>query len=221
MPGSDDSTETESEAVVGVEGPTLPPVDSAELFRRLLVRGRREARRQLRQLEPSPNCPGCRQAEQCTREDRVAEAMGMLKKPEHQHCHDCNGIARRELNGDCSICGGAPVSSDGDSEGDEGAPPPPSDGGAGHNCAPCTATGQGDGKHAEEGQEPPEPLVGSNASGPDDSSENTCRKRCRSEDLEGARETPRSRNRPCPSCGLRLELVCGMCHEEDMASTRE
>jgi hypothetical protein len=63
--------------------------------------------------------------------------------------------------------------------------------------------------------------VGPNTSGPDDSPKNTCRKRCRSEDLEGAREPRRPRNRPCPSCGLLLELVCGMCHEEDMASTRE
>jgi hypothetical protein len=38
-------------------------------------------------------------------------------------------------------CGFGKVSSDDDSEGDEGAPHPPSDGGAGPDCAPCTATG--------------------------------------------------------------------------------
>jgi hypothetical protein len=239
--GADDSTEAGPAAVVGTEGPIIPPVDSVELFRRACVRARSFWRRQLRQLKPGRWCPGCRQAELLTRADRTAEEGGMSKKPEHQHCHECNGIARRDFDGDCSICGFGKVSSDDDSEGDEGAPQPPSGGGAGHDGGPCTATGQGDGKQAGPAtrKNPEEKVPGAGSSGPAGNEPlepaavskgakdavatpaDTCRKRCRSEDPEGACEHRRSRHRPCPSCGLRLELVCGMCHEEDTASTRE
>jgi hypothetical protein len=73
------------------------------------------------------------------------------------------------------------------------------------------------GIHAFQRLESPEYSPVSNASGSDDSSDQTCRERCGSEDPEGARDPQRPRNSPCHRCGLRLELVCGIAGGTDVS----
>jgi hypothetical protein len=50
------------------------------------------------------DCPKCNAAEESTRRDKECEARGMGGKPEHMHCHECDGIARKDHNGKCSVC---------------------------------------------------------------------------------------------------------------------